>query len=67
MVFYGSEVAQGTTLPNPLSDYEDDALQMGGNVIVNAQGRIIFLHASDFPADRPAVEDMLEVLRLNRD
>lgn len=67
MNYYGSELARGTALPSPLSDYEDDPLQMGGNAIFNAKGRIIFLHPSEYPADRPTVEKMLEVLRVNED
>lgn len=62
MVFYGSQVSQNVDLPKPFTDYEDDPLQMAGNVMFDSKGEMIFLHSSQFPADRPSVETMLSVI-----
>ena len=61
MIFYGEQMSQKGELPKPLTDYHDDPLQMGGNVIIN-QGEVVQVYASQFPADRPKVEDILSFL-----
>ncbi len=40
-----------------------DTLQMGGDVIVSREGRIVFLHRSRDPADRPSIGDILGILQ----
>lgn len=66
MIYYGEQKSQKIELPKPITEadghYHDDPLQMGGNVIINSQGEVIQIYASQFPADRPEVEDMLIVL-----
>lgn len=63
MIFYGSQLSQNVVLPTPFSDYEDDPLQMGGNVIFDSRGKLVFLYASKYPADRPSIEDLMSILR----
>lgn len=63
MHFYGAQLAQNVELPKPYTDYADDPLQMAGNVILDSNGKLILLHASRHPADRPNAEEMLQVLR----
>ncbi len=36
---------------------------MAGNVIFGSNGNIEFIHASQYPADRPGVEDMLQIIQ----
>jgi hypothetical protein len=40
-----------------------DLAQLGGDVVLDAHGRIVFLHRSEYPADRPDVETILAVIR----
>lgn len=63
MHFYGAEIANNTELPKPYSDYVDDPLQMAGNVMFDSDGNVVFVYASQSPADRPSVEDLLQILR----
>lgn len=63
MHFYGAQVANNTELPKPYTDYVDDPLQMAGNVIFDSKGNVAYVYTSQHPADRPNVEDMLQVLR----
>lgn len=63
MIFYGEQMSQTSELPKPLTDYHDDPLQMGGNVIFSSQCEVIQIHASQFPADRPRVEDILSIFQ----
>ena len=62
MVFYGGELACNTELPKAFSDFVDDPLQMGGNVIFDSKGNFIHVHQSQNPSDRPSVDDMLRIL-----
>ena len=41
---------------------EEDVYQLGGDFLVDAQGRILFAHVSKGPVDRPAVFDILNAL-----
>ena len=40
----------------------DDVHQMGGDVVVDADGRVRMLYASHTPDDRPSVNDLLKVV-----
>lgn len=62
MIYYGEQLARDVNLPKPYADYIDDPLQMAGNVIFDSDAQVVFIHASKYPADRPSVEDMLNVL-----
>ena len=63
MTFYGWQLSQNIELPKPLTDYEDDPLQMAGNVIISSGGNIVQVHASQYPSDRPTVEDVISTLK----
>ncbi|KAI9559741.1 hypothetical protein GHT06_013746 [Daphnia sinensis] len=63
MLFYSAELAVGTELPKPFTDYIDDPLQMAGNVISNQRGEMVFVYACQYPSDRPSVTEMIDVLR----
>lgn len=36
--------------------------QLGGDFVLDDQGRVLFSHCCDSPIDRPAVEDILKAL-----
>lgn len=40
-----------------------DTTQLGGDVVLDAEGRIAYLYRSDTPADRPSVDDLLDAVR----
>lgn len=39
-----------------------DFLQLGGDVVLNRAGQAVFVHRSESPADRPAVDLLLRML-----
>ena len=39
-----------------------DVTQLGGDVLIDPQGTVRFYHVGEGPADRPAVEGLLEML-----
>lgn len=41
----------------------DDTSQLGGDFIVDRNGVLRLVHASHDPADRPPVDDLLNVLK----
>ena len=63
MIYYGEKVSQNIPLPQPLADYHDDPLQMGGNVITDSQGKIIKVFSSRHPADRPQMSEIMGFLQ----
>ena len=50
---------RGRRLQKPGSDYR----QLGGDVLIDPQGRVRLHHISDNPHDRPTVEAILDVVR----
>ena len=65
IVYYGQEVGQKKELPKPLTDYEDDPLQMAGNIIIDGRGKVVHVHSSRYPADRPTIDEIVTVLKKN--
>lgn len=57
--FYASQLARGRVARRPRAD----TLQLGGDFIIDGGGIVRFAHSSVEPADRPPVEEMLNVLR----
>ncbi|KAF2355907.1 Peroxiredoxin-like FAM213/AAED1 [Trinorchestia longiramus] len=59
--YYGSIVAQGVELPKviPQKNLQDDPHQMGADVTVDRDGRIVFVHRSVTVRDRPSVDGIL--------
>jgi peroxiredoxin len=41
----------------------DDVHQQGGDFVISADGRLLYAYRSATPADRPAPEELLRVLR----
>ena len=42
---------------------DEDLLQLGGDFILDAEGRVTYAHRSAEPTDRPGVEELLRELR----
>ena len=40
-----------------------DLTQLGGDVVLDADGRIVFVHRSQNPADRPTIETIVAAIR----
>jgi peroxiredoxin len=48
--------------PQPIQQGED-VLQLGGDFILDGEGRLVYAYRSAEPTDRPAVEVLLQALR----
>lgn len=59
--YYADQKLSGKRLPSAL-DPNDDPNQMGGDVLVNRLGEIIYLHRSQTPTDRPSVKQLQSLL-----
>ena len=63
MCYYGSKVAAGEKLPKTHTDIHDDPHQMGGDFIINKQGKLVMVYKSKMPSDRPPVDLILSRLQ----
>ena len=51
----------------PLQETEPgDAFQVGGDVVVDSSGRVIYIFRSQKPPERPSVDDIITLLREDR-
>jgi peroxiredoxin len=50
-------------MPRP-SGAGEDLMQLGGDFIVDAEGKLRYAYPSADPADRPSAQDLLEAFRL---
>ncbi len=57
--YYIQAIWRGERVP----EYRGNTNQLGGNFIVDKHGLVQFAYPSHDPTDRPAIEDMLTVLR----
>lgn len=55
--YYVEQKLSGKKLPTKL-DPNDDPNQMGGNVMINRNGHIIWVYRSKSPTDRPSLEQL---------
>ncbi len=60
--YYVEQKLSGKQLPTKL-DKNDDSNQMGGDVVISKQGRIIWVYKSKSPTDRPSVKQLQCVLK----
>ncbi|CAB1331290.1 unnamed protein product, partial [Coregonus sp. 'balchen'] len=63
MLLYAEYVVANLGFPRGLSSIEDNMFQLGGDFVLDDQGRVLFSHCCDSPIDRPAVEDMLGAIQ----
>lgn len=57
LVRYARLVLSGMALQKAAAD--DDLAQLGGDFLLDAAGRIVFVHRSERPDDRPGVGELL--------
>lgn len=60
--YYGAMLAKNEPLPEVFTDIEDDLHQMGGDFILDNQGKVLFPYWSKVPTDRPSVDLILQTL-----
>ena len=41
----------------------DDVLQLGGDFVLDADGKVLFAHSSVEPTDRPKIQELVKVFR----
>lgn len=58
---YASLIARGRRPKGPQGD--EDTLQLGGDAILDADGRLRWIHRSRGPDDRPSVDEIVAVTR----
>lgn len=56
---YARLIRQGWNVHRPL----DDTLQLGGDFVVDREGRLAYAYRSVDPADRPPVEELVSIVR----
>ncbi|XP_043217155.1 uncharacterized protein LOC122379213 [Amphibalanus amphitrite] len=61
--YYGGQKAAGRPLPAAYTGVEDDPHQMGGDFIVDGSDRLVLVHCSTSPPDRPTVPALLTAVR----
>ena len=55
---------KGKKIKRPKKD--DDLSQLGGDFVIDAQGRVLLAHASERPDDRPSVDTLIAALQDTR-
>ncbi|CAH1261701.1 Hypp2436 [Branchiostoma lanceolatum] len=63
LTYYAEQKAAGRTLPKKYENVEDDPHQMGGDFILDPQGRALLVHCSKVSTDRPEVSTIISVLK----
>jgi hypothetical protein len=56
---YGRLLRQGRRLERP----SGDTLQLGGDFVVDRDGRLAYAYRSRGPDDRPSVDDLVDAVR----
>lgn len=56
---YVKGLARGTLPRRP----RGDLTQLGGDFVIDAEGRVVFAHRGETPADRPSAGDLLAAVR----
>ncbi|ESP02929.1 hypothetical protein LOTGIDRAFT_111068, partial [Lottia gigantea] len=64
MIYYGEQMAQGRDLPKPYQHIHDDPIQMGGDFIIDKEGKMKLVYCSKASNDRPNVEHVLRTLQV---
>ncbi|XP_056152406.1 uncharacterized protein LOC130126800 [Lampris incognitus] len=59
MLLYGEYLLANMEFPRGLPTIQDDMFQLGGDFIVDEQGRLLFSHRCQSPIDRPSLKDIL--------
>ncbi|XP_076013634.1 uncharacterized protein LOC143006182 isoform X2 [Genypterus blacodes] len=62
MLIYAEYVADNLTFPRGLPSIEDDMFQLGGDFVLDEDGRVLFSHCCQSPVDRPSADHILSAL-----
>ncbi|XP_030642979.1 prostamide/prostaglandin F synthase-like [Chanos chanos] len=62
MLLYADYILSDHEFPRPLPSIQDDMFQLGGDFVLDEQGKVMFSHRCKSPIDRPAVEEILSAL-----
>ena len=52
-------MVQQEEVPQPSSSHQSDFLQMGGDLTLDAAGKVVFCYPSQHASDRPEINDIL--------
>ncbi|KAM6968528.1 uncharacterized protein LKV04_017387 [Tautogolabrus adspersus] len=59
MLLYAEYVVDNMEFPRGLPSIQDDMFQLGGDIVLDEHGRVLFSHCCQSPIDRPSVKDIL--------
>ena len=59
LMYYAEQKASGRALLQPYKDIEDDPHQMGGDFVINKEGKLNLIYRSKTPPDRPSFDQIL--------
>ncbi|KAI1895704.1 hypothetical protein AGOR_G00108980 [Albula goreensis] len=59
MLLYSEYIISNHTFPQAPAFIKDDMFQLGGDFVLDEDGRVIFSHCCKSPVDRPVVSEML--------
>ncbi|XP_041928533.1 uncharacterized protein LOC121693270 [Alosa sapidissima] len=62
MLQYSEFILSNLEFPRPLPTIQDDMFQLGGDVLLDDCGRVLFSHSCTSPLDRPGVDDILSAI-----
>lgn len=60
LAYYADQKAAGRAFPKPYEDVVDDPYQMGGNIVLDKDGKIVFVYRSKTASDRPSITALLQ-------
>ncbi|XP_077992630.1 uncharacterized protein LOC144446681 [Glandiceps talaboti] len=63
MHYYVTQIASKRALPKRLSEKSEDIHQMGGDFIINTDGKMEFIYYSRKSTDRPTVDQLIDSLK----
>ncbi|KAI0231605.1 hypothetical protein LSAT2_018039 [Lamellibrachia satsuma] len=61
--YYAEKVAAKEKLPATYKDLADDPHQLGGDLVLDSAGQIVYIYCSQQPPDRPDVDILLDIMR----
>ena len=62
LTYYAEQKVSGRKLPSAFSNVIDDPNQMGGDFVLDNSGKVVLMHLSKTPRDRPTIPDLLKMV-----
>ncbi|KAK6180779.1 hypothetical protein SNE40_008768 [Patella caerulea] len=63
MTYYAQQMAEGRDLPKPYENIHDDPIQMGGDFVMDKEGKMKLIYCSATPRDRPSATMLLDIIK----